>query len=71
MGALTVHYSGDQVPKGTYIPMGDSLRARHNYILFSQRDARDIPSQLADSDLDSDRVRINLRAQLPEQTPRV
>jgi len=52
--APALHPGDVQIVTAVDVPEYSSLRALHNCIVFSQRGARDLPSQLSGGDLDGD-----------------
>lgn len=56
--APALHPGDVQIVKAVDVPEGNPLRALHNCIVFSQKGARDLPSQLAGGDLDGDKFHV-------------
>lgn len=52
--APALHPGDVQIATAVDVPEGSPLRALHNCVVFSQRGARDLPSQLSGGDLDGD-----------------
>ncbi|EFQ92511.1 hypothetical protein PTT_10351 [Pyrenophora teres f. teres 0-1] len=52
--APALHPGDVQLVTAVDVPANSSLRALHNCVVFSQRGARDLPSQLSGGDLDGD-----------------